>query len=335
MFRYLMRNSYRAFILAGIILFSGASSAPLRAQLTNIPSLPPTQQKKSQNFLEFLARRLYDFEKNYRLSNKGIKLKGEINNLCPIYSVDDEMLREVASRVLLEYGAIFVGDNDAFAGYRFRGNNFKFVAQCVFNDPTELRTYQESVEVTEEMVGNTRITLQKDAMAALLAAREEAGRKGIKITPRGGSEAAGRSYEDTVRLWNSRFYPALNYWVKKGRIPAAEAKTVSRLPVIHQVARVLKWEDNGLYFSTDFSKSILYSVAAPGASQHLFFLALDVQEFARREVRSILEKHGWFQTVYSDFPHFTYLGVSRDELPKRGLMSKMSGDHEFWIPRID
>jgi len=241
----------------------------------------------------------------------------------------------VASRVLSEYGAIFVGDNDAFAGYRFRSNNFKFIAQCVFSDPAELRAYQESVEVSQETVGNTRITLQKNAMAALRQAREEAARKGLKITPRGGSEASGRSYEDTVRLWNSRFYPALNYWIKKGKIPAAEAKTVSRLPVIQQVAKVLKWEENGLYFSTDFSKSILYSVAAPGASQHLFFLALDVQEFARRDVRAILEKYGWFQTVYSDFPHFTYLGVAKEELPKRGLVSKTSGDHEFWVPRIE
>jgi hypothetical protein len=34
----------------------------------------------------------------------------------------------------------------------------------------------------------------------------------------------------------------------------------------------------GMYFSLDFSKSILSSVAPPGASQHLALLAFDVKE---------------------------------------------------------
>jgi hypothetical protein len=319
---------------AALLLFPALTTS-VNGQLTNIPSVPTNSQKqKSVNFLDFLNRRLLDFEKNYRVNHKGIKVKGDIENLCPIYSVDDEMLRTVASRVLLDYGAIFVGDNNALAGYRFRSNNYKFVAQCVFNDPAELRSYQESVEVSEETIGRTKITLQKDAMAALLRARAEAAGKGLTITPRGGSEAAGRSYEDTVRLWNSRFYPALDHWVKKGRIQAGEAKLASRLPTLQQVAKVLKWEEDGIWFNTDFSKSILYSVAAPGASQHLFFLALDVQEFGRKDVRNILEKHGWFQTVYSDLPHFTYMGISKQELPKRGLVYKALGEHEFWVPGI-
>jgi hypothetical protein len=331
-----MKYIRKAIVAAVLLLFFTALTPGVHGQLTNIPSVQSTPKpQKSVNFLDFLNRRLQDFEKNYRVNHKGVKVKGDIDNLCPIYSIDDEMLRTVASRVLLDYGAIFVGDNNAFAGYRFRSNNYKFVAQCVFNDPAELRSYQEAVEVSRETIGKATITLQKDAMAALLRARTEAASKGLSITPRGGSEAAGRSYEDTVRLWNSRFYPALNYWVKKGRIPAGEAKLASRLPTIQQVARVLKWEENGIWFSTDFSKSILYSVAAPGASQHLFFLALDVQEFGRKDVRTILEKHGWFQTVYSDLPHFTYMGISKQELPKRGLVYKTLGEHEFWIPWIE
>jgi hypothetical protein len=331
-----LKSFCKVIVFAGIVLLSAGAGDHTYAQLTNIPSVQSTPKpQKSVNFLDFLNRRLQDFEKNYRVNHKGIKVKGDIDNLCPIYSVDDEMLRTVASRVLLDYGAIFVGDNNAFAGYRFRSNNYKFVAQCVFNDPAELRLYQEAVELSRETIGKTTIMLQKDAMAALLRARSEAAGKGLSITPRGGSEAAGRSYEDTVRLWNSRFYPALNHWVKKGRIPAGEATLASRLPTIQQVARVLKWEEDGIWFNTDFSKSILYSVAAPGASQHLFFLALDVQEFGRKDVRNILEKHGWFQTVYSDLPHFTYLGISKQELPKRGLVYKTLGEHEFWVPGIE
>jgi hypothetical protein len=102
-----------------------------------------------------------------------------------------------------------------------------------------------------------------------------------------------------------------------------------------QVAQVLDWEKKGYYFSKDFSKSILYSVAAPGASQHIFMLALDVEQFASKPVRDILARHGWFQTVKSDLPHFTYLGVEESRLPALGLKSVMVSGQKFWIPNID
>jgi len=319
------------FFAAAALLSFMALTNSVKGQLTNIPKVQatPQQKQKSLNFIGLINSHLPDYRK------KKVPVEDRIMDLCPIYSTRDAVLQKVASRVLQDYGAIFVGDNNAFAGYKFRGDNYKFAAQCVFTDAAELRLYQDAIAVSQETIGGTRITLQKDAMAALLRARAEAASKGLSITPRGGPEAAGRSYEDTVRLWNSRFNPALNYWVKKGRIPAGEAKLASRLPTIQQVAKVLKWEEDGLWFSTDFSKSILYSVAAPGASQHLFFLALDVQEFGRKDVRNILEKHGWFQTVYSDLPHFTYMGISKQELPKRGLVYKTLGEHEFWVPGIE
>jgi len=39
-------------------------------------------------------------------------------------------------------------------------------------------------------------------------------------------------------------------------------------------------------------KSIIYSVAPPGASQHLSMLALDVKEFQNAKVRETLARHG-------------------------------------------
>src|ERR671928_99789 len=63
-----------------------------------------------------------------------------------------------------------------------------------------------------------RIELQPAAMDALLAAREEALKQGLDITPRGGTEAARRSFQDTLRLWDTRFLPALAYWSKRGRL---------------------------------------------------------------------------------------------------------------------
>src|SRR5918997_2887198 len=98
-------------------------------------------------------------------------------------------------------------------------------------------------------------------MDALLAARAEAQKQGLDITPRGGTEAARRSYQDTLRLWDTRFLPALTYWNKRGRLSRDEVERLRNLPLREQVREVLELEQSGIYFSKDFSKSILYSIA--------------------------------------------------------------------------
>jgi hypothetical protein len=97
---------------------------------------------------------------------------------------------------------------------------------------------------------------------------------------------------------------------------------------------VLALETKGIWFAKDLSKSIIYSVAPPGTSQHLAMLAFDVKEFAERRVREILARNGWFQTVVSDLPHFTYLGVAENDLPDLGLKRVLSGEQAFWVPGI-
>jgi hypothetical protein len=106
------------------------------------------------------------------------------------------------------------------------------------------------------------------------------------------------------------------------------------LPRRSQVAEVLALEKEGIFFSKDLSKSILYSIAAPGASQHIAMLAFDVNEFDNPRVREILAKHGWFQTVLSDLPHFTFLGLKEKDLPKNGLMQVEVDGQTFWIPNV-
>ena len=64
-------------------------------------------------------------------------------------------------------------------------------------------------------------------------------------------------------------------------------------------------------------------------------LALDVTEFENPNVRAVLARHGWFQTVVSDLPHFTYLGVDETELPSLGLKRVVSDGRPFWIPDLD
>ena len=99
-----------------------------------------------------------------------------------------------------------------------------------------------------------------------------------------------------------------------------------------QVAAVIELEARGIFFSKDFKKSILRSVAAPGASQHLSMLAFDAAEIADARARNTLARRGWFQTVLSDLPHFTYLGLEESELPARGLRRVEERGQTFWIP---
>jgi hypothetical protein len=168
-------------------------------------------------------------------------------------------------------------------------------------------------------------------MRALMKAREEASRAHVEVLPRG-PDAAQRGYAQTLELWRSRVNPGLRHWVDKGLLSAAEAERIRGLPAREQASEILELEKRRLYFSEDLSKSILSSVAPPGASQHLSLLAFDVKEHDDPVVRSILEHHGWFQTVRSDLPHFTYLGVEKQLLPSLGLKMVRNGGRVFWVP---
>ena len=276
-----------------------------------------TLAQETPNFKEYLTMRLAKSKRAGQTDNKGIPL----SSIC---NVDEEV---VAARVFADYGAMFVA---ALAN----PSGIKFPTKCVFANSQETETYQSKANPTLQTVGGVQITLQKPAMDALLLAVKEAAEKNLRISPRGGSEAASRSYDDTLRLWNSRFLPALSFYVSKGKISRQDAEVVKKMQITDQVTQVLEWEKQKLWFSTDRTKSILYSVAAPGTSQHIFMLALDVEQFGNKQVRDILAKYGWFQTVQSDLPHFTYLGVSRDELNSYGLVRKVVSGQEFWIPNL-
>ena len=63
-------------------------------------------------------------------------------------------------------------------------------------------------------------------------------------------------------------------------------------------------------------------------------LAFDVKEYENAKVRAILAKHGWYQTVVSDLPHFTFLGAAESELKELGLKRVKNGGRVFWVPDI-
>lgn len=228
-----------------------------------------------------------------------------------------------ARRLMAEYGAMYVA-----------AETVRVPPACAFRAEPEVEAFQRAVEPAAADFGGTAVELQRAALAALVAAREEARREGLDISPRGGREAARRSFGDTVRLWDSRLGPALTHWVECGCLDGAEAASLRSLKREAQLARVLEFEARGVYFSKCLTKSILYSVAAPGASQHLALLAFDAQEFTDARVREILARRGWFQTVRSDLPHFTYLGVREEELPRLGLKRIDEEGQTFWVPDL-
>ena len=229
---------------------------------------------------------------------------------------------DVGKLLLKEYGSVFVARGGATPP-----------PIVVFRDDASVATFQGSLVKTGDTVGGVRIELQAAAMKALKEAVAEAGKNGTSITPRG-ADAARRVYGDTVDLWKSRVDPGLAHWADLKRIAPADVQRIKALSPYDQVPEIFKLESQGMYFSKDLSKPIIYSVAPPGASQHLSMLALDVSEYANPKAREILAKHGWFQTVVSDLPHFTYLGIAESDLPKLGLKKVTDSGQTFWVPDI-
>lgn len=294
------------FILIGRSVAGAATPALEHMSTQQIPVNTIRELKESADSVPF-----------YEALNKALKKrKTSLDRICPASD-------PVARRILEEYGAVYVADKKV-----------KPPPVCVFSNEEQVTKFQDDAGFEAETIGFDEVELQPEALKHLRKAREDAQKEGLDITPRDGAEAGRRNYEDSLRLWNSRFEPALDYWMSQGRLTQDQVNRLRGLPLLQQIAEVLELEKNGIYFSKDLSKSILYSIAAPGTSQHIAMLAFDVNEFENPRVREIMAKHGWFQTVLSDLPHFTFLGLKEKDLPKHGLRSVEVNGQVFWIPNV-
>lgn len=247
----------------------------------------------------------------------GSKNKLVLKDICDIEA------DAIAARVFREYGAMFAASNIVI-----------FPPTCIFESGDDLAAFHKTLKIKSTAVNGVIIELQEAAMNALNSALSDARSRGLRITPLDGVIAGKRNYADTVRIWNSRFIPALDYWVAKGKISHADANVAFLMPVRQQVMRVVEWEARGIYFSTSRTRTIFSSAAPPGASQHLSLLAFDIEQSGNRTVREILNRNGWYQTVLNDTPHFTFLGLPETELPKRGLKKALRGGHKYWLPIV-
>ncbi|MEH2056975.1 MAG: D-alanyl-D-alanine carboxypeptidase family protein [Nostoc sp.] len=75
---------------------------------------------------------------------------------------------------------------------------------------------------------------------------------------------------------------------------------------------------------------ILGLVAPPGTSQHLWGLAIDLR-VSNQEQRKSLNQNGWFQTVENDVPHWTYVGLTEENLPLFGFKKQAIRGITYWI----
>lgn len=235
------------------------------------------------------------------------------------------VLARVASpvelRLFSEYGAVFATTATP-------------PPRLVFSSPAQVEAFQSGLRKRRARVGDYTVELQEEAMEALLAAASEA-----SFSARA-DDSGGRSYDDTVRLWIRNVTRGLEHWKSAGRISPERAEQVLSLPAVEQIEPILRMEDEEqLWFGTFLDRSILYSVAAPGASQHLSLLAFDVSPYDDETVERALGRHGWFRTVPNDLPHFTYLGHGPDHLSGAGLKltERVYGERQygFWVPDLD
>jgi hypothetical protein len=272
-----------------------------------------SSQPAAEPFVEAVAKRIFaeEVREEPGSSNKRFSRFCDIENSI------------VAERVFRMYGAMFVA-----------GDAVALPNKCIFQSDADVRDFQVSLRTRTALIGSAEIKLQEPAMSSLLSAIDEASAKHISIVPLDGSIAGSRSYNETVRLWFSRYTPALNYWIKRGRITEEEAVRVNSLPLEKQVEKVIDWESQRLWFGTAKTASIFASVAPPGASQHLSMLAFDVLRIPNSKLVQIFNSYGWFQTVVGDPQHFTYLGLTVDQLSSRGLKPVRSGGTTFWVPDV-
>jgi len=244
----------------------------------------------------------------------------------PLQTIKASIISAVELRLFAEYGGIFVTTATP-------------PPTVVFRDAGAVESFQSSLNVRRTQIGDHEIALQSEAMDALIRAASEANDREREIAARA-EDSGGRSYDDTVRLWTRNVTRGLDHWESEGRISEESARAIRDLSPVEQIPIILELEEREqLYFGTFLNRSILYSVAAPGASQHLAMLAFDVADYKDEIVERALNRHGWFRTVANDLPHFTYLGHQEDALRQLGLKPVSheydQRDYRFWIPDLE
>ncbi|MHC5599349.1 MAG: D-alanyl-D-alanine carboxypeptidase family protein [Nostoc sp.] len=167
----------------------------------------------------------------------------------------------------------------------------KLPPKDIFANEQETQNFQATLTMGH-VDGTNDCYLQKSAADALNKARIQ---QQIPLKSGYGSGDCTRTFNTNLRFWNKYANNQVLAKVKQGK----ETK-------------------------------ILGLVAPPGTSQHLWGLAIDLR-VGSKEQRKALNQNGWFQTVENDAPHWTYVGLSEDNLSLFGFKKQAIQGITYWI----
>ncbi|MBE9207406.1 D-alanyl-D-alanine carboxypeptidase family protein [Nostoc sp. LEGE 06077] len=170
-------------------------------------------------------------------------------------------------------------------------DDVKLPPKLIFDNEEDTKEFQSQLTL-EKVVGTNECYLQKSAADALNKARTQLN---IPLKSGYGASDCLRSFATNLRFWHKYANNQTLEKVKEGKETA-----------------------------------ILGLVAPPGTSQHLWGLAIDLGVFNPQQ-RQILNQNGWFQTVVKDVPHWTYLGVAAEDLPKLGFKNQVIKGITYWL----
>jgi len=170
-------------------------------------------------------------------------------------------------------------------------NDVKLPSKVLFISEEETKEFQNQL-IFEKVAGTNDCYLQKAAADALNKARTQ---QNIPLKSGYGKSDCTRNFATNLRFWYKY----------------ANNKTLEKVKEGKETA-------------------ILGVVAPPGASQHLWGLAIDLG-VSNPKQRQILNQNGWFQTVVKDVPHWTYLGISPEDLPNFGFQNQVVQGITYWL----
>ncbi|MBW4625357.1 MAG: D-alanyl-D-alanine carboxypeptidase family protein [Brasilonema octagenarum HA4186-MV1] len=167
----------------------------------------------------------------------------------------------------------------------------KLPPKVLFTNDQETKQFQSTLTLTQ--VKNTsQCYLQKSAADAFDQARSQVQ---IPLKSGYGASDCSRSFATNLRFWQKY----------------ADNKT------LEQVRQGKETKILGL-------------VAPPGASQHLWGLAIDLRVTTEAQ-KQALNQYGWYRTVENDIPHWTYVGLPPEKLTEFGFQNKVVENVTYWL----
>lgn len=170
-------------------------------------------------------------------------------------------------------------------------STIKLPKKVFFNNDKETKEYQATI--TKGKVADTKnCYLQKSAADALNKAHSQAR---FRLKSGYATSDCIRNFATTARFWRKYTNSRTLDLVKKGK-----------------------------------ETRILGIVAPPGASQHLWGLAIDLRVRNKKQIAA-LNKNGWYRTVEYDVPHWSYVGYPPQKLIELGFNKKIIRGITYWV----